>query len=97
MFSKGIVEANNNKLPKKFTFNTEGISEIFNEGNANFLVVKVNKIIPPKPMELWEAKGKVINNFQDYLDQEWIKELKNIYPVKVNKRVLKRLIKQNKN
>ena len=97
MFSKGIVEANNNKLPKKFTFNTEGISEIFNEENVNFLVVKVNKIIPPKPMELWEAKGKVINNFQDYLDKEWIKELKNKYSVKVNKGVLKKLIKQNKN
>jgi len=97
MFSKGIVEANNNKLPKKFTFTTEGVSEIFNEDNVNFLVVKVNKIIAPKPMELKEAKGKVINDFQDYLDQEWIKELKNRYQVKVNKRVLKRLVEQNKN
>jgi len=46
-------------------------------------------------MKLSEAKGRVINDFQEYLDQEWIMELKQQYPVKVNKRVLKKLIKQN--
>jgi peptidyl-prolyl cis-trans isomerase SurA len=97
LFTKGIVESDNKKLPKKFELNSEEVSEIYNEENINFTVVKVNKIIPPQPMKLSEAKGRVINDFQEYLDKEWIMELKQQYPVKVDKRVLKKLIKQNQN
>ena len=97
LFTKGIMEDSNKKLPKNFTFNKIGVSEIYNNENMSFVVVKVNKIIPPQPMKLVEAKGKVINDFQEFLDQQWVTELKQQYPVKVNKRVLKRLIKQNQN
>ena len=97
LFTKGIMEESNKKLPENFTFNKVGVSEIYNNENMSFVVVKVNKIIPPQPMKLVEAKGKVINDFQEFLDQQWVTELKQQYPVKVNKRVLKRLIKQNQN
>ena len=97
LFTKGVVEEDNKKLPKEFELNSEEVSAVYNEENVNFIVVKVNKIIPPEPMKLSEAKGRVINDFQEYLDQEWIKELKQQYPVIVNKRVLKKLIKQNQN
>lgn len=97
LFTKGIMEESNKKLPENFTFNKVGVSEIYNNENMSFVVVKVIKIIPPQPMKLVEAKGKVINDFQEFLDQQWVTELKQQYPVKVNKRVLKRLIKQNQN
>jgi len=97
LFTKGIMEETNKKLPENFTLNKVGVSEIFNNDNMSFVVVKVNKILPPQPMKLDEAKGKVINDFQDFLDQQWVKELKQQYLVKVNKRVLKRLIRQNQN
>ena len=97
LFTKGIMEESNKKLPENFTFNKVGVSEIYNNENMSFVVVKVNKIIPPQPMKLVEAKGKVINDFQEFLDQQWVTELKQQYPVKVNKRVLKRLIRQNQN
>ncbi len=97
LFTKGVVEEDNKKLPKEFELNSEEVSAVYNQENVNFIVVKVNEIIPPEPMKLSEAKGRVINDFQEYLDQEWIKELKQQYPVIVNKRVLKKLIKQNQN
>ena len=97
LFTKGIMEESNKKLPENFTFNKVGVSEIYNNENMSFVVVKVIKIIPPQPMKLVEAKGKVINDFQEFLDQQWVTELKQQYPVKVNKRVLKRLIRQNQN
>ncbi|MBS1947307.1 MAG: peptidylprolyl isomerase [Bacteroidetes bacterium] len=40
-----------------------------------------------------EAKGFVINDYQNYLEDKWIAELKKKYPVKVNETVLKSLLK----
>ncbi|MCF6347756.1 MAG: peptidylprolyl isomerase [Flavobacteriaceae bacterium] len=97
LFTKGLLEENHKKLPKNFKLNKEGVSEVIDEGPNNFIVVKVLKIIVPQTMLLNEAKGKVINDYQEYLDHQWVEELKQQYSVKVKKRVLKKLIKQNQN
>ena len=40
-----------------------------------------------------EARGFVINDYQTYLEDKWISELKEKYPVKVNEAVMKSLVK----
>ncbi|MFT3682762.1 MAG: peptidylprolyl isomerase [Ferruginibacter sp.] len=40
-----------------------------------------------------EAKGLVINEYQAHLEEEWIKELRKKYPVKVNEAVFQSLLK----
>jgi peptidyl-prolyl cis-trans isomerase SurA len=40
-----------------------------------------------------EARGFVINDYQSYLEDKWIAELKQKYPVKINDAVLKSLPK----
>jgi len=97
LFTKGRLEENHKKLPKNFMLNKEGVSDVINDGSTNFIIVKIHEIITARPMLLNEAKGRVINDFQEYLDSQWIKELKQQYPVQVKKRALKKLIKQNKN
>lgn len=52
----------------------------------------ITSIIPPQPKSLKEAKGMVISDYQNYLEQQWIKELKSKYKVEVNKDVLYSLI-----
>ncbi len=52
----------------------------------------ITTIIPPQPKSLKEAKGMVISDYQNYLEQQWIKELKSKYKVEVNKEVLYSLI-----
>ncbi len=95
LFSQGIIEADNKKLPKNFVLK-KGVSEIYNE-EKNFFVVKVNEVLEASLKELSEAKGLVMNDFQEQLEKDWIAELRNKYLVKINKRTLKRLIKQNPN
>jgi peptidyl-prolyl cis-trans isomerase SurA len=97
LFTKGVLEENHKKLPKSFKLSEEGVSEVIDEGSNNFIVVKILEVIAPQPMLLNEAKGRIINDYQEYLDRQWIEELKQQYPVKVKKRVLKKLIKQNQN
>ena len=41
---------------------------------------------------LSEVKGKVMNDYQDFLEKEWIDELRSQNFVKINQKVLKKLI-----
>ena len=97
IFTSGILEENHKKLPKGFIFDEERVSDVFDLGDNNFTVVKVKQIIPPKPMLFKEARGRVVNDFQEYLEQQWIDDLRQRYTVKVHQKVLKRLLKQNLN
>jgi peptidyl-prolyl cis-trans isomerase SurA len=94
LFSNGILEIESDKLPKGFLF-LKGVSKIYNDDNSHFVIVKVNEIIEPTQKKLNEAKGKVINDFQQYLEKQWIDDLKLQYKVKVRKAELKRVIKNN--
>jgi peptidyl-prolyl cis-trans isomerase SurA len=39
-----------------------------------------------------EAKGMVINDFQNFMEEKWLTELRKKYPVKVNETVVKQLV-----
>ncbi len=54
----------------------------------------LEKIYPPEPKSLNEARGYVIADYQDHLEKEWVKELKSIYEIKVNTPVFESLIKE---
>lgn len=52
------------------------------------IIVVVNDVVPPGPKTLKEARGLVTTAYQDYLEKEWIKELRAKYKVVINKEVL---------
>ena len=52
-------------------------------------VVFVNAILAPAPKTLNEIRGQATADYQNYLDQQWIAELRTKYPVKINQEVLK--------
>jgi peptidyl-prolyl cis-trans isomerase SurA len=43
------------------------------------------------PRNFKDARGFVINDYQNYLEDQWIAELKKKYPVKIDEKVLKTL------
>jgi peptidyl-prolyl cis-trans isomerase SurA len=45
--------------------------------------------VGPAPKTLEEAKGLYISDYQNYLEEKWLDELRSKYRVKVNKKVLK--------
>jgi peptidyl-prolyl cis-trans isomerase SurA len=53
----------------------------------NATLVYLNRVLPPAPKELAEVKGLVTAEYQNYLEKEWIKELRVKYPFTVNKDV----------
>lgn len=55
---------------------------------------KIENILPPSEKELSEARGYVIADYQDYLENIWVESLKNKYKVTLNQQVVENLIKE---
>lgn len=65
------------------------------QGSGNdFRFVKIVRIIPPRQKSLNEARGYVVADYQDYLEQQWIAELRNEFAVKLNNDVMSAMIKK---
>ncbi len=94
MAKVGVFEEGNESLPKNLKFEA-GISEIIKEGEYYF-VTKVNAILPSGPKALDECKGKAINDYQQFLEDNWVKDLKNEFKVEVNQTVFENIKKQLK-
>ena len=58
------------------------------EFDGKFYVVKVAANLPVMQKEFQEAKGASTSDYQNYLEQEWLKELRVKHPIVVNKSVL---------
>ena len=94
MSKVGVFEEGNEALPKNLQFET-GISEILKDGEYYF-VTKVNATLPAGPKELDQCRGKAINDYQQYLEENWVKDLKNEFKVEVNQTVFENIKKQLK-
>lgn len=90
LFSKGKLEEGSSKLPETYQFEL-GVSKIFEEEKNNFTIIKVDTIFEPQLKELKDTRGEVMNDYQNYLEAEWVKELRKTYKVKVNNKNYKEL------
>ena len=70
-----------------------GIGEDILNADGSIQFVQVNKVIPPTPKSLDEARGYVISAYQDQLEKEWIEELHKKYPVSVDKQVFNSMVR----
>ena len=70
-----------------------GISDFIKSDDGSIVIVDVLQKIPPEQKEFSDTRGRVISDFQDYLEKQWLAELKTKYEVKVNQQILYSLIK----
>ena len=82
----GIWERGKNEVLDMIDWK-EGLSEN-TAHNGQIVVVMFNEVMAPTPKLLKEAKGMITAEYQNYLEQEWIKELRARYTYEVNKQVL---------
>ncbi|MEI7509466.1 MAG: peptidylprolyl isomerase [Flavobacterium sp.] len=94
MFYEGFYEEGAESLPKGTKMEL-GVSEITNKGEYYF-ITKVNKVLPSGVKTLEECKGKIVNDYQQYLEQNWVDELKKEFTVKINEDVFEKVKKQIK-
>ncbi len=73
----------------------EGISQVLDYNNG-YALYAVSKIEPERTKTLDEARGQVISDYQQQLEKNWIEQLKSNARIDIDKKVLKKLIKQLK-
>ena len=64
------------------------------DGTASFM--KYFRLYPNGDQRSFEdAKGMVINDYQNVVEKKWIQELRKKYPVKVDEVLLKKIINES--
>lgn len=67
-----------------------GPGPVYENSNSNGFVI-IKEVRSPEPKQLDEARGDVVSDYQNYLEETWIEEIRQKYPVVINKEVLKQL------
>jgi peptidyl-prolyl cis-trans isomerase SurA len=65
-----------------------------NPQSQKFKVTKIEELLKPRPKTLDEARGYVVADYQDYLEEKWVEELRKTYDVDIKGKVFKQLIKK---
>jgi peptidyl-prolyl cis-trans isomerase SurA len=66
------------------------------EVNNTYYLVEVSRLVPPGNLTFEEARARVISEYQDSLEKEWLVKLRQKYPVNVNKKAKKIVITELK-
>jgi peptidyl-prolyl cis-trans isomerase SurA len=82
MTNSGVFEEGSDALPKTMKYDV-GVSEVFKEGEYYF-VTNVEKVLPESAKTLDECRGRMVNDYQQFLEQGWVDDLKKEFTVKVN-------------
>jgi peptidyl-prolyl cis-trans isomerase SurA len=65
---------------------------VINKNDGTAIFSKILKVYPAhEPRSFEDSRGLVINDYQNYLEQKWVDQLKKKYPVKVNEKIFKSL------
>jgi peptidyl-prolyl cis-trans isomerase SurA len=91
----GRYEISQIQVPPGTDVKEELISDpVVNNADNTAGFVKIIKVFPANEQRSFEeARGLVINDYQNYLEDQWVAELKSKYPVKVNETVFQSLLK----
>ncbi len=86
------ISKDNAILPEDFK-GEKGIVELI-EDNSYYTLIKIEEVYKSRNKTLDEVKGKVLNDYQVKIEENWLKGLHKKYPVTIHKRVLKKIKKE---
>ena len=84
--TKGIMSKNDDALPIDLKLE-KGISELYKKHDAYHALV-INDILPSGVKTFEEARGRIISDYQNILENQWIDTLNKKYEVKIDQNVL---------
>lgn len=76
-----VYEKKENKVIDRISWST-GLHET--ESDGLFYLVEVKRLVPPGIKSFDEARAQVISDYQDYLEKNWVRQLREKYHVKIN-------------
>jgi len=88
-FESGKFSKKDNPYIDSITW-VPGISKDFSVKDG-IVFVNIKRVIKSEPKSLNEARGLITADYQNYLEKEWIRDLRTKYPVAVNREVLAKI------
>ncbi|MEP7163073.1 MAG: peptidylprolyl isomerase [Ferruginibacter sp.] len=86
--SQVLIDSTSKKIPEK---NSYSVLMKNNDGTATF--VKYINVYPPDQQRSFEeARGLVINDYQNVLEKKWLELLHKKYPIKINEATVKQML-----
>lgn len=92
MVKSGLFEEDYDILPQ-YSNLSKGVSDRVSKDQYHF-VVDVLEVKEVENKALSECKGKVVNDYQQYLENNWVNELKKEFDVKINANIFDTVKKQ---
>ncbi|WP_264547956.1 peptidylprolyl isomerase [Flavobacterium sp. N2820] len=92
MVKSGLFEEDYDILPQ-YSNLSKGVSDRVSKDQYHF-VVDVLEVKDVENKVLSECKGKVVNDYQQYLENNWVNELKKEFDVKINSNTFDAVKKQ---
>lgn len=89
MDKEGMFEVGSTALPKNVT-DKKGVTDIVQDGEY-FFVSRIKNVLPAGQKDFKECEGKVINDYQQYLEENWVSDLKKEFKVNVNTDVFRQV------
>lgn len=83
--TKALVVGDDALLPEGYQVKP-GISEIY-RGTNEFAIVDLKNTVPSEKMKLDDVRGAVMGDYQQFLEEQWMEELKKEHSIKVNEKV----------
>jgi peptidyl-prolyl cis-trans isomerase SurA len=88
IYTSGVFEKDSDFLPADLKYNLH--TAIYNHNNTYHLI-RVIRTLPAAQKSFEEAKGQVTSDYQAQIEADWIKDLKDRFPVVINEAVLNSL------
>ncbi len=94
-FKTKQYEKGRNEMLDKMKWEPGQLSAIeINKRNKAYEFFKIEEILPPSQKTLKDARGYVVADYQDHLEKEWLKKLKNEHKVDINEKIFNKMIKR---
>ena len=92
LFSEEELIKGKDVFPKGFSLEKGGFTVVKEDNFMTLFMVK--EIVPSRIKTFEETKGEVINDFQESVEKQWLKQLKAKYSIKINEKTLKKAKKE---
>lgn len=89
IFTNGIKAISDPILPKSLKVQL-GVTEVYKHNDA-YHVIDIKSILPAGDKSLEEARGRVINDYQNQIETDWINNLRARFKVEINQEVLQKV------
>jgi peptidyl-prolyl cis-trans isomerase SurA len=69
-----------------------GITDLIPMADTSNAIIVIHQVVAPEPKLLNEIRGAMTADYQNFLEKEWISELRAKYPVVINREVFNSIL-----